>query len=1415
MTDVKLPPPLLPPSPDPTRCSAQRTGPAWFISLIIPAAVTLFTAGVALANAASPTADIVAPSANRTLPAVTEPSGKFTLPEPVTTLALTQARLFPESLVPVGIVAPTAAENEALALALRAFSAAGRDLAVLDAFVKSNPGSPWLPSLMTNLGLLKYEAGYFTDALARWNGAWVLGSKAASGEKTAPIVIRALAEAVRMNCRVGRAAEAKALLAQLGDRPVSGVNGSLLEHARQAIVQMETAPADSFKCGPFALMSILSHQKAHTPSTYSTITRYETTAQGTSLAQVAALAQSLGMKMQPAKRIKADAALPLPAVVNWTLHHYGALLEAKDGRYLLTDPTFGTSQWIAADALAKNASGYFLLPAGTLPPGWVAVAEAEAGTVWGRGNCPDGDGNKTGKKDPKKPDCPKKKRGMAVWSIHHSLASLNLEDSPLAYEPPVGPVIEFNVNYSQLEKNQPTTLNFSNVGPLWNFSWLSYLTFDSSNAFLRSGGGGSELFTRFNGGTGAYDPEQAGGSTLFRINASRYEIREDDGSKQVFSTVDPSGRLFLTQEVDPQGNAITYTYDANFRLVAVTDAVGQVTVVEHGSNTPGDPLFYRVTKVTDPFGRFTTLTYDANQRLTSTTDTIGIVSQFSYNAQSLITRLTTPYGNTDFAFGTSSGTAAGNISFVEVREPNGARQRVESVQTSVIPATLTAGQIPIGMPAHNDFLQWRNSFYWDAKGMAQAPGDYSKAEITHFLHLNVSNIKGSIPESIKSPLEGRVWFYYQGQNNSIFTNEGMRANPTHIGRVLDDGTTQLDRFTYNSMGKITQNIDPLGRTTNYTYAANDIDLLKIEQVNVEGGLDLLATYTWNAQHLPVTIKDAGGAVTTFAYNPRGQVTNVVNAVGQSTVFAYDALGGLLSADGPLPNFTDRFTFTYDAAGRVRTVTNAEGDIVTFEHDALDRVTKVTYPDGDFEETIYTRLDTTEVRDQSGRSTKLAFNEIQQPTKLTDYLGRVTLLEWCVCGSLKRLIDPLNRVTSWEQDLQSRPISKTYPDGSKETYQYEKTTSRLSATQDAKGQVKGFSYQIDDALDRILYVHAAQETPAVTFGYDKAYRRLTTMTDGTGLTSYSYHPVASAGSAGANQLAAVTTGWTVATVTFTYDALGRINARAINGVPQSVSHDAAGRISAITNALGTFGYTFENSSNRVTGISLPNGQSVAATYFGNGSQRKLKQTKNLLPGGSILSQFDYGYDAIGRLTSWSQQSSGGAAVNYSLGYDALDQLVSANAAGKLQTYSYDPAGNILTRGSNNGNTNLTYNILNELQSVSPPLANNPAKTYLWDAENRLTGINFTGTSQNTRLTYDGMGRCVEIGEYNGSTPVSVKRFVWCGMERAEERDAAGNVTRRFFAQGEQVGGVDYFYTFDHLGSVREMTDQNGAMRARYD
>ena len=47
------------------------------------------------------------------------------------------------------------------------------------------------------------------------------------------------------------------------------------------------------------------------------------------------------------------------------------------------------------------------------------------------------------------------------------------------------------------------------------------------------------------------------------------------------------------------------------------------------------------------------------------------------------------------------------------------------------------------------------------------------------------------------------------------------------------------------------------------------------------------------------------------------------------------------------------------------------------------------------------------------------------------------------------------------------------------------------------------------------------------------------------------------------------------------------------------------------------------------------------------------------------------------------------------------------------------------------------------------------------------------------------RMVSIRQLTNGSEVSFRRFVWCGDEICEERDAAGAVTKRFFRKGMKV------------------------------
>lgn len=104
-------------------------------------------------------------------------------------------------------------------------------------------------------------------------------------------------------------------------------------------------------------------------------------------------------------------------------------------------------------------------------------------------------------------------------------------------------------------------------------------------------------------------------------------------------------KVFLTKLIDPQGQALEFTYDANFRMTKITDAIGQETLIAyHPTQT------YKIVSVTDPFGRVAGFEY-TNGKLTKISDTrtpTPITSTFQYTVGDFINQMTTPYGTTSF-----------------------------------------------------------------------------------------------------------------------------------------------------------------------------------------------------------------------------------------------------------------------------------------------------------------------------------------------------------------------------------------------------------------------------------------------------------------------------------------------------------------------------------------------------------------------------------------------------------------------------------------------------------------------------------------------------------------------------------------------------------------------------------------------
>ena len=90
------------------------------------------------------------------------------------------------------------------------------------------------------------------------------------------------------------------------------------------------------------------------------------------------------------------------------------------------------------------------------------------------------------------------------------------------------------------------------------------------------------------------------------------------------------------------------------------------------------------------------------------------------------------------------------------------------------------------MNTYNGYLVYRDTFYWDryvfkrAGCIATGGCDFNDARVTHYNHYGYTGIyEATSVESIKNPLENRVWFNYPGQSSSVVS--GTYELPTAIG----------------------------------------------------------------------------------------------------------------------------------------------------------------------------------------------------------------------------------------------------------------------------------------------------------------------------------------------------------------------------------------------------------------------------------------------------------------------------------------------------------------------------------------------------------------------------------------------------------------------------------------------------------
>ncbi len=1317
--------------------------------------------------------------------------------------------LFVQPLIPIGPT--TREENRDLSRALRAYASGARDghldtvQPILD-FMDKHPNSAWKSVLQLELGAIYRRTGHFSKALDVWQACWN-NSKTLTSPNGRTVGDMAVAYLSQFEAYLGRKEALAPLLQEVRTRPIRGTAAELVSNSSSGLADMTTMPEWAFKCGPSALARILAAQTSR-PSAQSraVLDRARSTPNGLSLSAVRAISVEAGMNYQMAFRSEGAPAI-VPAVVHWKVGHFAALLgKGLDASYWVADPTFGEDIVISPSALNEEASGYFLVPPGRLPNGWRSVDASEGDSVWGRGDTGyNHDVGATGWQEIHAFGCGSG-GGCSTWNVEAMVDGLSLHDNPVGYIPPVGPAVRFQMDYSHRDALQPMQFGYTNFGNKWTAGWLSYITkgtcelsygsqgmavgpngapaqvtvlpvnYECDTLYRR--GGGSEQYT--------FDVTQVphlGQKGLSEVASFFGQISQavliklldpkannalvgywrmlPDGSIEKFELLYGNNGInttfFMTEVDDAQGNAVAITWDKQFRIVALTDALGQVTTVCYNDSwqtsnlcaqppaATNPPTNLQVTQVRDPFGRSAYFGYDPRPltaegggtgHLTSITDVLGITSTFIYAKSDFILSLTTPYGVTQFAFTDSTNdNTVGSARSVTIADPLNRTSRVEfrqgdpdgnctgagasgdaaTVESHFI--TCTERATPSGMPLQilNHYLQFRNTFIWDphqyqaAFGNSASPSAvYSSAKLIHWLHTNDTNrlTASRIPESTKLPLEHRTWLQYENQAVNQFEDSqyyqyqggpisvGSSNKPTAKGTLLDDGRTQLWTFKYNSYGKVTQMNDPIGRQVTLAYDANGIDLLTVTNTTTVNGTPL--------RDLLVTYAN---------YNSQHEPQKVVATNGFATTFSYNAAGQLLTSTDPLGNI---WRYAYTNGGYIQQITGPPGPQVpqyNFVYDLVGRIYQSTDPSGG---TL------TYSHDQADRLTRVTFPD--QTSEAFSY----TLLD------LTSTIDRKNNtiVRHYDADREVTEIDEPSGRTSMLTYAMNGTVQTM---QDPGGFTTTWTRDLEGRATAVKYA----DSTSVSYTHDgnnriTAIERIPVgpLVPGV-MVQYTYNPddtlseIAPA-PAGRGEVAAQVD---VLPTFFRYDPAYR----RLTGWVQA-SEQPTGNNNPTINSYEQISYNPANSGPGANRVSIAR-QAIADSTG---------QSKDL-----ILTRTAYVYDQLDRVTARNVTPNDirpfHPAYAEFRAYDALGRVVSNNNMLDSFAYAYsDATPRVTSRVSGGMSIGLSYygpkgdELLQEMAYVTPiglPFADHK---YKYDSNRNVTQFDeftLTGGPSSIAYTYD--------------------------------------------------------------------------------
>ncbi|MBC8441923.1 MAG: RHS repeat protein, partial [Deltaproteobacteria bacterium] len=587
---------------------------------------------------------------------------------------------------------------------------------------------------------------------------------------------------------------------------------------------------------------------------------------------------------------------------------------------------------------------------------------------------------------------------------------------------------------------------------------------------------------------------------------------------------------------------------------------------------------------------------------------------------------------------------------------------------------------------------------------------------------------------------------------------GQYLSFTYTGGLIStisDHTRELTvDFAYDLFGdQLTSVTDILGRTTNYLYSQTGASAYAMAGIDYPDNTEERFNYDENGRLSETVFNSSPQA--SFSYD-LGAVTMTANADNSSHGFYYDAKGQLVKYVDPLGGAT----------------------VSAFDNNY--NLLRVVGPDG--------------------LSASLAYDRKGNTTTVTDALGQLVKIGYGDFNRMSSITDAAVNTTDFYYDSQGNNDSVTYPDSSQKVYSFD-FLGNLTQRTNRRGSAVGYSYDSNGFVLQKTY----DDGTTVSYSYDEV-GNITSVTDLTGTTTFTYYE---------NHLLQRITNPRNLFLEYTYDSLGRRSSVIDqSGYKLQYAYNAYGQLESIVQGEGQLlvNYTYD-SMRRLSVKTLGNGVSTTYEYDLAG---RLIHLVNYAADDSILSRFDYEFDARGRRTSMSTLD-----ANWVYTYDKVGQLVEAaftsshsDIADKSIIYTYDKAGNRTQEIFDGSSIDYVPNNMNQYSQAGNAIFNydndgnliskiigSDVWQYSYNDDNKLVAV--LGPEGASEYQYDGLGNLTALTE-NGTTRYYLIDPTGFGNVVGEYDESGALLTRYTYGMG-LISKDDYFYTFDGNGNTAELTN----------